>query len=111
MLHFVTHPLSLVIFLILQVNEKVVALPFLREPYVFVERRTNMVLLNTNIGLKVRQHGSSHSVNIFIKHNYTATSLPLGAVESSFTPGSECARFIQGPNLWSLWKLQQLSPG
>lgn len=36
-----------------QVNSEVVTLPLLREPYIYVERQTNTILLNTNIGLKV----------------------------------------------------------
>ncbi|XP_017261029.1 kielin/chordin-like protein isoform X2 [Kryptolebias marmoratus] len=45
---------------VVKVNEEVVALPFLREPYIFVERQTNTVLLNTNIGLKVLWSPRSH---------------------------------------------------
>lgn len=37
-----------------QVNDEVVTLPFLKEPYIYVERQTNTILLNTNIGLKVK---------------------------------------------------------
>lgn len=37
-----------------QVNGEVVSLPLLREPYIYVERQTNTILLNTNIGLKVQ---------------------------------------------------------
>lgn len=37
-----------------QVNDEVVTLPFLKEPYIYVERQTNTILLNTNIGLKVQ---------------------------------------------------------
>lgn len=37
-----------------QVNDEVVTLPLLREPYIYVERQTNTILLNTNIGLKVQ---------------------------------------------------------
>lgn len=42
------------IFALLQVNDEVVTLPLLREPYIYVERQTNTILLNTNIGLKVQ---------------------------------------------------------
>ncbi|XP_013888896.1 kielin/chordin-like protein isoform X2 [Austrofundulus limnaeus] len=45
---------------VVKVNEEIVALPFLSEPYVFVERQTNTVLLNTNIGLKVLWRPRSH---------------------------------------------------
>lgn len=38
----------------LKVNDEVVSLPLLREPYIYVERQTNIILLNTNIGLKVQ---------------------------------------------------------
>ncbi|CAM9147044.1 unnamed protein product, partial [Lampetra planeri] len=44
----------------LQVDDEVVTLPFLREPYIYVERQTNTILLNTNIGLKVTN--GSHSL-------------------------------------------------
>ncbi|KAJ3596116.1 hypothetical protein NHX12_002525 [Muraenolepis orangiensis] len=44
----------------LSVNDKVVALPFLREPFIYVERQTNTILLNTNIGIKVLWSGRSH---------------------------------------------------
>ncbi|XP_031149313.1 kielin/chordin-like protein [Sander lucioperca] len=45
---------------VVKVNEEVVTLPFLREPYIYVERQTNTILLNTNIGLKVLWSGRSH---------------------------------------------------
>ncbi|KAM7414471.1 hypothetical protein PAMA_019340 [Pampus argenteus] len=45
---------------IVKVNGEVVTLPFLREPYIYIERRTNTILLNTNIGLKVLWSGRSH---------------------------------------------------
>ncbi|XP_049429825.1 kielin/chordin-like protein [Epinephelus fuscoguttatus] len=45
---------------VVKVNDEVVALPFLREPYIYVERQTNTILLNTNIGLKVLWSGRSH---------------------------------------------------
>ena len=32
-------------------------------------------------------------------------------MEWPFAPRSECARLLQEPHLWSLWKLQQLLPG
>ena len=44
----------LLLFFTLQVNNEVVTLPFLIEPHVYVERQTNTILLNTNIGLKVQ---------------------------------------------------------
>ncbi|XP_071783371.2 kielin/chordin-like protein [Centroberyx gerrardi] len=45
---------------VVKVNDEVVTLPFLKEPYIYVERQTNTVLLNTNIGLKVLWSGRSH---------------------------------------------------
>uniref|UniRef100_A0A8C5BPR6 Kielin cysteine rich BMP regulator n=1 Tax=Gadus morhua TaxID=8049 RepID=A0A8C5BPR6_GADMO len=45
---------------VVKVNGRVVALPYLREPYVYVERQTNTILLNTNIGIKVLWSGRSH---------------------------------------------------
>ncbi|KAM3870584.1 LOW QUALITY PROTEIN: kielin/chordin-like protein [Diretmus argenteus] len=45
---------------VVKVNAEVVTLPFLKEPYVYVERQTNTILLNTNIGLKVLWSGRSH---------------------------------------------------
>lgn len=45
---------------VVKVNEEVVTLPFLREPYIYIERQANTVLLNTNIGLKVMWSPRSH---------------------------------------------------
>ncbi|XP_042352823.1 kielin/chordin-like protein [Plectropomus leopardus] len=45
---------------VVKVNDEEVTLPFLREPYIYVERQTNTILLNTNIGLKVLWSGRSH---------------------------------------------------
>ncbi|KAG7245576.1 hypothetical protein CRUP_008892, partial [Coryphaenoides rupestris] len=45
---------------VVKVNDKVVALPFLREPYVYMERQTNTILLNTDMGIKVLWSGRSH---------------------------------------------------
>ncbi|CAL8376149.1 unnamed protein product, partial [Arctogadus glacialis] len=45
---------------VVKVDGLVVALPYLREPYVYVERQTNTILLNTNIGIKVLWSGRSH---------------------------------------------------
>ncbi|XP_075885031.1 kielin/chordin-like protein [Nelusetta ayraudi] len=45
---------------VVKVNSEVVTLPLLREPYIYVERQTNTILLNTNIGLKVLWSGRSH---------------------------------------------------
>ncbi|XP_045893127.1 kielin/chordin-like protein isoform X2 [Micropterus dolomieu] len=45
---------------VVKVNDEVVTLPFLREPHIYVERQTNTILLNTNIGLKVLWSGRSH---------------------------------------------------
>nr|XP_057932502.1 kielin/chordin-like protein isoform X1 [Doryrhamphus excisus] len=45
---------------LVKVNDETVTLPFLREPYIYIERKTNTILLNTNIGLKVLWSGRSH---------------------------------------------------
>ncbi|XP_067276133.1 kielin/chordin-like protein [Pseudorasbora parva] len=45
---------------IVKVNYQPVSLPFLKEPYVYLERKTNTILLNTNVGLKVLWNGRSH---------------------------------------------------
>ncbi|XP_075998591.1 kielin/chordin-like protein isoform X2 [Genypterus blacodes] len=45
---------------VVKVNDEVVTLPFLKEPYIYVERQTNTILLNTNIGIKVLWSGRSH---------------------------------------------------
>uniref|UniRef100_A0A8C9W1R2 Kielin cysteine rich BMP regulator n=1 Tax=Scleropages formosus TaxID=113540 RepID=A0A8C9W1R2_SCLFO len=45
---------------VVMVDYQTVDLPFLREPYIYVERKTNTVLLNTNIGVKVLWNGKSH---------------------------------------------------
>ncbi|XP_029952600.1 kielin/chordin-like protein [Salarias fasciatus] len=45
---------------VVKVNSEVVALPFLKEPFIYIERQTNTILLNTNIGLKVLWGLRSH---------------------------------------------------
>ncbi|XP_038124813.1 kielin/chordin-like protein [Cyprinodon tularosa] len=45
---------------VVKVNEEVVSLPFLMEPYLYIEQQANTVLLNTNIGLKVQWSPRSH---------------------------------------------------
>ncbi|XP_036068311.1 kielin/chordin-like protein isoform X3 [Oryzias melastigma] len=45
---------------VVKVNGDVVTLPFLMEPYIYIERQTQTVLLNTNIGLKVLWSPRSH---------------------------------------------------
>ncbi|XP_076848974.1 kielin/chordin-like protein isoform X2 [Brachyhypopomus gauderio] len=45
---------------IVKVDYQTVNLPFLKEPYVYLERKTNTILLNTNIGMKVLWNGRSH---------------------------------------------------
>ncbi|KAM8892202.1 kielin/chordin-like protein isoform 2-T2 [Spinachia spinachia] len=45
---------------VVKVNDEAVTLPFLREPYIYVERQTNTILLNTHIGLKLLWSGRSH---------------------------------------------------
>ncbi|RXM30472.1 Kielin/chordin-like protein [Acipenser ruthenus] len=42
------------------VDYQTVTLPFLKEPYIYIERKTNTILLNTNIGVKVLWDGKSH---------------------------------------------------
>uniref|UniRef100_A0A8C4W6S5 Kielin cysteine rich BMP regulator n=1 Tax=Gopherus evgoodei TaxID=1825980 RepID=A0A8C4W6S5_9SAUR len=44
---------------LVKVDGQVVTLPFLKEPHLYVERQTNTVLLNTNIGVKVLWSGHS----------------------------------------------------
>ncbi|XP_065139710.1 kielin/chordin-like protein isoform X3 [Paramisgurnus dabryanus] len=45
---------------VVKVDYQPVSLPFLKEPYVYLERKTNTILLNTNVGLKVLWNGRSH---------------------------------------------------
>ncbi|KAI7802308.1 kielin/chordin-like protein isoform X1 [Triplophysa rosa] len=45
---------------VVKVDYEPVSLPFLKEPYVYLERKTNTILLNTNVGLKVLWNGRSH---------------------------------------------------
>ncbi|XP_030646302.1 LOW QUALITY PROTEIN: kielin/chordin-like protein [Chanos chanos] len=45
---------------VVKVDYQTVSLPFLKEPYVFLTRKTNTILLNTNIGLEVLWNGRSH---------------------------------------------------
>uniref|UniRef100_A0AAR2KBW5 Uncharacterized protein n=1 Tax=Pygocentrus nattereri TaxID=42514 RepID=A0AAR2KBW5_PYGNA len=45
---------------VVKVDYQTVSLPFLKEPYVYLERKTNTILLNTNIGMKVLWSGRSH---------------------------------------------------
>ncbi|KAG9345614.1 hypothetical protein JZ751_008758, partial [Albula glossodonta] len=45
---------------VVMVDYQKVTLPFLKEPYIYVERKTNTILLNTNIGVKVMWNGRSH---------------------------------------------------
>ncbi|XP_051512067.1 kielin/chordin-like protein isoform X2 [Myxocyprinus asiaticus] len=45
---------------LVKVDYQTVSLPFLKEPYVYLERKTNTILLNTNVGLKVLWNGRSH---------------------------------------------------
>ena len=99
-----------------QVDDEVVSLPFLREPYIYVERQTNTILLNTNIGLKVHTVLCPLAFALWrmcflIYYDFVTLTHPVGAVERPFTPGSERAGLLQGPHLWSLWELQQLLPG
>ncbi|XP_056333779.1 kielin/chordin-like protein [Danio aesculapii] len=45
---------------IVKVDYEPVSLPYLKEPYIYLERKTNTILLNTNVGLKVLWNGRSH---------------------------------------------------
>ncbi|XP_048865507.1 kielin/chordin-like protein isoform X2 [Brienomyrus brachyistius] len=45
---------------VVMVDDQTVTLPFLREPYVYVERKTSTILLNTNIGMKVLWNSRGH---------------------------------------------------
>ncbi|XP_056907493.1 kielin/chordin-like protein [Takifugu flavidus] len=45
---------------VVKVNDETVSLPLLREPHIYIERQSNTILLNTNIGLKVMWSGRSH---------------------------------------------------
>lgn len=45
---------------VVKVDHQTVTLPFLKEPYVYLERKSNTVLLNTNAGMKVLWNGRSH---------------------------------------------------
>ncbi|XP_029472184.1 kielin/chordin-like protein [Rhinatrema bivittatum] len=45
---------------VVMVDYQTVDLPFLKEPYIYIERKTNTLLLNTNIGVKVLWNGKSH---------------------------------------------------
>ncbi|XP_035381615.1 kielin/chordin-like protein isoform X1 [Electrophorus electricus] len=45
---------------VVKVDNQTVTLPFLKEPYVYLEQKTNTILLNTNIGMKVLWNGRSH---------------------------------------------------
>lgn len=104
-----------VFFCAFQVNSEVVTLPLLREPYIYVERQTNTILLNTNIGLKV----CSVSLLLFPPPLYlqnttyalTPSWPPLGSVERTIAPGGERAGLLQEAHLRPLRELQQLLPG
>ncbi|XP_072241827.1 kielin/chordin-like protein [Leuresthes tenuis] len=54
---------------VVKVNEEIVTLPFLIEPQIYIERQTNTVLLNTNIGLKVLWSPRSH-VEVSVPGSY-----------------------------------------
>uniref|UniRef100_A0A3P8USY2 VWFD domain-containing protein n=1 Tax=Cynoglossus semilaevis TaxID=244447 RepID=A0A3P8USY2_CYNSE len=45
---------------VVKVDDRVVSLPYLNEPYIYIEQQANAILLNTNIGLKVQWTGRSH---------------------------------------------------
>ncbi|MBN3295301.1 KCP protein, partial [Amia calva] len=54
------------------VDYQTVTLPFLKEPYIYVERKTNTILLNTNIGVKVLWNGKSH-LEVSVPGTYKGT--------------------------------------
>ncbi|XP_067836581.1 kielin/chordin-like protein, partial [Heptranchias perlo] len=45
---------------VVTVDDRRVTLPFLKEPYIYIERRSKIISLNTNIGVKVLWNGKSH---------------------------------------------------
>ncbi|XP_060734763.1 kielin/chordin-like protein isoform X1 [Tachysurus vachellii] len=45
---------------VVKVDHQTVTLPFLKESYIYLERKSNTILLNTNVGLKVLWNGRSH---------------------------------------------------
>ncbi|TTN17667.1 Kielin/chordin-like protein [Bagarius yarrelli] len=45
---------------VVKVDHQTVTLPFLKEPYIYLERKSSTVLLNTNVGMKVLWNGRSH---------------------------------------------------
>ncbi|KAG8440107.1 hypothetical protein GDO86_006046 [Hymenochirus boettgeri] len=45
---------------VVMVDYQTVELPFLKEPYIYIEKKTNTILLNSNIGIKVQWNGRSH---------------------------------------------------
>ncbi|MCJ8733662.1 hypothetical protein PDJAM_G00226190 [Pangasius djambal] len=45
---------------VVQVDHQTITLPFLKEPYIYLERKSNTILLNTNVGMKVLWNGRSH---------------------------------------------------
>lgn len=53
-----------------QVNDELVSLPLLREPHIYIERQSNTILLNTDIGLKVESLFPRHHVHIIIIYIY-----------------------------------------
>lgn len=103
-----------VFFCAFQVNSEVVTLPLLREPYIYVERQTNTILLNTNIGLKVCGLFFLFFCLFYLQNaTYALTPSwpPLGSVERTFAPGGERAGLLQEAHLRPLRELQQLLPG
>ncbi|KAK3570578.1 hypothetical protein QTP86_022525 [Hemibagrus guttatus] len=45
---------------VVKVDHQTVTLPFLKEPYIYLERKSNTILLNTDVGVKVLWNGRSH---------------------------------------------------
>ncbi|XP_041854067.1 kielin/chordin-like protein isoform X3 [Melanotaenia boesemani] len=66
-----------------KVNEEVVTLPFLREPYIYIEQQTNTVLLNTDIGLKVLWSPRSH-LEVSVPGSYKGRTCGLCGNFNSF---------------------------
>ncbi|KAB5575222.1 hypothetical protein PHYPO_G00218350 [Pangasianodon hypophthalmus] len=45
---------------VVKVDHQTITLPFLKEPYIYLERKSNTILLNTIVGMKVMWNGRSH---------------------------------------------------
>ncbi|XP_025071214.1 kielin/chordin-like protein [Alligator sinensis] len=65
------------------VDGEAVTLPFLKEPAVYVERRSGTVLLNTHVGLQVQWDGRSH-VELSVPGTYRGRTCGLCGNFNSF---------------------------